>query len=327
MGGASGGGGRCPFAGGGGTPETPALCPLCHPGVPSMSPPTAQSPQPPGAPAPQYSPPMCHPGVPVSPLSMSPVPSPATQIPHLPRVHVPPLSPPLYPDVPCPPPCILSPHVPGSVSPVPPQPPESTLGSVSLLSPQVPWAPMSSVPLQSLLSSLCPLCHPRLPESPTPRGSLPPMSRPTLGSPVPSRPPFPMSPPAAACPCPRGTAVTAVAPQWPCSRWWASCRWRSGRRASTAATSGNSGIIPPCAPPSSPSCCDRGDTTGTPRGQPIPRHPLPAVTPGTPLPCGDTLGTPCPPLSPSYCDTLWGHLPWEFQDYPSPHSSTVPSLL
>lgn len=184
--------GKVPFCGWRGHPRDPGSVSPVPPWRPLHV--TSNCPKPPapwGPLHPNIPPTMCHPGVPVSPLSMSPVPSPATQIPHLPRVHVPPLSPPLYPDVPCPPPCTLSPHVPCSVSPVPPQPPESTLGSVSLLSPQVPWASMSSVPLQSLLSSLCPLCHPRLPEPPTPLGSLPPHVPSHSGVPRPFTSPVP----------------------------------------------------------------------------------------------------------------------------------------
>ncbi|XP_074995290.1 very-long-chain enoyl-CoA reductase isoform X2 [Calonectris borealis] len=84
--------------------------------------------------------------------------------------------------------------------------------------------------------------------------------------------------------------------EWPSSRWWASCRWPSGRRASTAATCGSSATTPRCAPPSSPSCCDTGDS---PRGHPT-TPPPPA---GTPRDTPPSAGTPCSPSSPSCCDT------------------------
>lgn len=171
MGGASGGGGRCPFAGGGGTPETPALCPLCHPGVPSMSPPTAQSPQPSGAPAPQYSPPCATLGS-LCPLSPCPL-----SHPQPPKSLISPGST----SLPCPLPCTLmspAPHhvpcplVPCSVSPVPPHQIHP-----GLRVPPVPSGPLGPhvlcPPPESPVSSLCPLCHPRLPESPAPLGSLP----------------------------------------------------------------------------------------------------------------------------------------------------------
>lgn len=172
--------GKVPFCGWRGHPRDPGSVSPVPPWRPLHV--TPNCPKPPAlwGPCTPIFPPMCHPGVPVSPLSMSPVPSPATQIPHRPRVHVPPLSPPLYPDVPCPPPCTLSPR--------------PLLRVPCATPPNPPWAPCPSCPLRSpgppcpLSPSRvsCPLCVPcATPDClnpPLPWGPCPSMSRPTLGS-------------------------------------------------------------------------------------------------------------------------------------------------